>query len=70
MQTMEGRIYEKIQEKSIQQCTEKIKENHELKSVEKDVVANSIKYMMESSSDAEIYIDNDDSEEDKVIRFR
>ena len=25
---------------------------------------------MESSSNAEVYIDNDDFEEDKVIRFR
>lgn len=48
----------------------KTKENNGLRSFEKDVVTNFNKDMMESSSNAEVYIDNDDFEEDKVIRFR
>ena len=48
----------------------KTKENNGLRSFEKDVVTNFNKDMVESSSNAELYIDNDDFEEDKVIRFR
>ena len=46
---------------------EKINENNELQSVEVDVVTNFIKDEVESSSDAEIYTNDDyDSEKDRV----
>ena len=53
----------------------KLKENDELKSVEVNLVTNFIKDKVESSSDAEVYIDDDydydddDSEEDRTIEF-
>ena len=50
---------------------EKINENNELQSVEVDVVTNFIKDEVESSSDAEIYTNDDyDSEKDRVTGFR
>ena len=53
----------------------KLKENDELKSVEVNLVTNFIKDKVESSSDAEVYTDDDydydddDSEEDRIIGF-
>ena len=50
---------------------EKINENNELQSVEVDVVTNFIKDEVESSSDAEVYTNDDyDSEKDRVTGFR
>ena len=53
------RIHKRIQKKSIQNMLKKIKENNELKSVEIDVVTNFIKDEVESSSDAEVYTDDE-----------
>ena len=53
----------------------KLKENDKLKSVEVNLVTNFIKDKVESSSDAEVYTDDnydyddDDSEEDRIIGF-
>ena len=50
---------------------EKVNENNELQSVEVDVVTNFIKDEVESSSDAEVYNNDDyDSEKDRVTGFR
>ena len=56
--------------KKVEQCVEEKKENIELKSVKVDVVTNFIKDEVESFSDTEVYTDEDNSEEDRVIGFK
>ena len=59
--------YRKSHSKNVLEITR----NNELKNVEIDVITNFIKDKVESSSDEEIYTDDDgDSEENKVIGFR
>ena len=59
--------YRKSHSKNVLEITR----NNELKNVEIDVITNFMKDKVESSSDEEIYTDDDgDSEENKVIGFR
>ena len=74
-QTKNERIHERIQKNLFQQCVQKIKENNgELKSIEVDVVTKFNKDEVRKFSDAEVYTNDDDydddSEEDRAIRFR
>ena len=48
----------------------KIKENNELKRVEVDVLTPFIKHEVESFPAAEVYTDDNDYEEDRVLGFR
>ena len=74
-QTKNERIHERIQKNLFQQCVQKIKENNgELKSIEIDVVTKFNKDEVRKFFDAEVYTNDDDydddSEEDRAIRFR
>lgn len=74
-QTKNERIHERIQKNLFQQCVQKIKENNgELKSIEIDVVTKFNKNEIRKFFDAEVYTNDDDydddSEEDRAIRFR
>ena len=74
-QTKNERTHERIQKNLFQQCVQKIKENNgELKSIEVDVVTKFNKDEVRKFSDAEVYTNDDDydddSEEDRAIRFR
>ena len=74
-QTKNERIHERIQKNLFQQCVQKIKENNgELKSIEVDVMTKFNKDEVRKFFDAEVYTNDDDydddSEEDRAIRFR
>ena len=47
----------------------KIKENDELKSFDVDVVTNFFKVEVECSSEAKVYTDNDNFEDNRIIQF-
>ena len=46
------------------------KETNELKNIEAELISNFIQDKVESFSDAEIYADNEETEEERVIGFR
>ena len=58
---------EKYKENQPNNKLKETKENNKLKSVEADVATNFDKYELKGSSDAEVYTDDDDSEDDRVI---
>ena len=69
-QTKTQRVHEKIPKNRSSNMFKKLKDNIELKRVEVDALASFIKDETESSSNAKVYFDYDNSEEGRFVEFR